>query len=431
MRYHRIQSVEEGSIAQQIGIEPGDCLAAIDGKDVADVLDYRYRMASDRLSARFVSPSGQTLDARIEKDVDEDLGLVFAEPLMSKKRSCANNCIFCFIDQLPKGVRQPLRFKDDDWRLSFLFGNFVSLTNVGDRELSRITSQHISPLYISVHTTDESLRVRMVGNDKAAHINRQLRVLACGNIDFYAQIVLCPGYNDKEVLSKTLFDLAEFRPRCRGIAIVPVGLSANRQGLTPLEPVTAKDAIDAIERVEAFMQTQEEPFAQLADEFYLLAKRPIPMGASYGDYAQIEDGVGLLRRMIDEFEAALLSVKPGKNRTVSVATGEAAFDTIAALCKKAQLALGIRVIVYAVGNTFFGGGVNVTGLLTGQCLTEGLRDRPLGERLLLSKSMTRMGDDVFLDDMTVNDLSKALGTEVCVVDVDGQSFIDALSQERD
>ena len=273
MQKHRISAVECNSIAQQLGIEAGDYLVDIDGHPVLDVLDYRFRTACARLNLTFASESGQRLSADIQKDADEDIGLVFEEPLLSQKRSCANRCIFCFVDQLPKQARQTLRFKDDDWRLSFLQGNFVTLTNVGDVELGRIIDQRISPLNISVQTTDEALRIRMMQNDRAGNIHRQLKALYDGQIAFYAQIVVCPGWNDKEQLTRSLNDLDTYRPFAKGVAIVPVGLTAYRCGAEPLAPVSKEDALDAICRVGAFEKQHGEGFVHLADEFLFAGRR--------------------------------------------------------------------------------------------------------------------------------------------------------------
>ena len=277
MHKHRISAVERNSIAQELGIEAGgDFLCQIDGSPVLDVLDYRFRTACPKLCATFVSEDGKELTAKIEKDPDEDLGLVFEEPLLSHKRGCANRCVFCFVDQLPPIVREPLRFKDDDWRLSFLQGNFVTLTNVSDAELSRIIEQRISPLNISVQATDGALRGKMMQNERARRIKRQLERLFWGKIDFYAQIVLCPGWNDGKELTRTLEDLAAYRPHALGVAIVPVGLTAYRQGLAALQPVTKEDALDTIACVQAFERDFGKGFAHLADEFYLIGGLPIP-----------------------------------------------------------------------------------------------------------------------------------------------------------
>ncbi len=428
---HRIGTVECNSIARELGVEAGDYLVDIDGQPVLDVLDYRFRTACSHLSITFASKNGQRLTADIEKDAHEDLGIEFDEPLLSQKRSCANRCIFCFVDQLPKQARQSLRFKDDDWRLSFLQGNFVTLTNVGDAELSRIIDQRISPLNISVQTTDQALRIRMMQNDRAGNLHRQLKALYDGQIAFYAQIVVCPGWNDKEQLTRSLNDLVTYRPYAKGVAIVPVGLTAYRHGTEPLSPVLKEDAQDAIARVRAFEKQHGEGFVHLADEFYLLAEEPIPPRDAYGDFAQMEDGVGLLRHLIDGFNDALADAKRGSQHTLSVATGEASYPVIRALCDKAEEVLGVKVYVYPIANRFFGGGVSVTGLLTGKCLREGLAGKPLGERLLLCSCMTRHADDVFLDDMTIEELSQSLDIDIVLVDNDGASLLDAFMTERE
>ena len=343
MKKHRINSVEPGSIAQELGIETGDCLVSVDGLAVLDVLDYRFRTSAQHVQAQFMSQSGQTLTADIEKEAGEDLGLDFEMPLMDQKRRCMNRCVFCFVDQLPQNVRSTLRFKDDDYRLSFLQGNFVTLTNVKQDELKRIVDQRISPINISVHTTDGELRARMLQNKRAALINEQLETLVAGDISFYAQIVVCPGLNDREALTKTLEDLSKYRPNAKGVAVVPVGLTKYRDGLSELHPVLKTDATDVIERVNTFMQSQQSGFVYLADEFYLKADRMLPEAKWYGDFAQIEDGVGMLRHLIDGFEAALAETATHKSQTprsLSIATGEAASPFILELCQKAQQKTG-------------------------------------------------------------------------------------------
>ena len=432
MPKHRISGVEPEGIARQLGIQKGASLVSIDGKPVLDVVDYRYRLATQRLCARFVQPDGQELLAEIEKEYDEDLGLTFAQPLMSGKRQCANRCVFCFVDQLPEGVRASLRFKDDDWRLSFLHGNFVSFTNVGDEEMRRIVAQRVSPLHISVHTMDATLRAKMLGNTRAGRIRSQLDALASGNIAFYAQIVVCPGWNDGDALSDTLRELDKYRPHLKGIAVVPVGLTRYRAGLPGIRPVSAADARDVLARIRALSPNRLEPLARAADEFYLLAGQPIPCAAAYGDFAQMEDGVGMLRCFMDDFTKACKALRPERTgrRVLSVATGEASYPFIRDLCAKAEQSMkNLTVHVYPIRNDFFGGGVNVTGLLTGRCLRKGLAGKRLGERLLLAGSMLRSGEAVFLDDSTPEELEEALHIKVQMVPVAGSLLFNALRTE--
>lgn len=426
MDRHRIIEVEAGSIAQELGLEPGDFLCTLNGQPVRDVLDYRYQLDTEALTAVFASPEGFEMEAQIEKDVDEDLGLVFETGLMSRKRACANHCVFCFIDQLPQAARDPLHFKDDDWRLSFLQGNYVTLTNVSDRELQRIVEQQISPLYISVHAMDMDVRVRMMRNERARLLPQQLQTLCQGGIDFYAQIVLCPGWNDGRVLDETMQKLYALRPHCRCVAIVPVGLTEHREGLCKMHSFDAKSAARVVAQVQAFHRGLDEPFVFLADEFYLMAGAPIPEKEMYGDFALTEDGIGMLRLLETQFDDAIVDTEPlMAKRTVTIATGEAAYPTIVRLCQKAQQALGVQARVVPVKNVFFGGRVNVTGLLTATCLKKALAGRQLGDALLISRGMLR-GDDLFLDDCSLQSLQDTLGTPIVTVPDDGGALLGAL-----
>lgn len=427
MDRHRIVEVEAGSIAQELGLEPGDFLCTLNGQPVRDVLDYRYQLDTEALTAVFASPEGFEMEAQIEKDVDEDLGLVFETGLMSHKRACANHCVFCFIDQLPQAARDPLHFKDDDWRLSFLHGNYVTLTNVSDRELQRIVEQQISPLYISVHAMDMDVRVRMMRNARARRLPQQLHTLCQGGIDFYAQIVLCPDWNDGAVLDGTMRQLYALRPHCRCVAVVPVGLTAHREGLCQMRPFDGPRAARVVAQVEAFHRGKDAPFVFLADEFYLMAGAPIPPKEQYGDFALIEDGIGMLRLLETQFDEQMAAMAPLQTaRTVTVATGEAAYPTIARLCQRAQQALGVEARVVPVKNVFFGGHVNVTGLLTATCLQSALKGRALGDALLISRGMLRGDDDLFLDDCSLQSLQDTLGTPIVAVPDDGGALIRAL-----
>ena len=424
---HLIQAVEPGSIAEELGIEPGDSLAAIDGRPVADILDYRFLLYQDVLEATFVSPEGQELTAEIEKDPEEDLGLTFAQPLMDRPRACHNKCIFCFIDQLPPDVRKTMKFKDDDWRLSFLQGNYTTLTNVSDEELDRIIRQRIAPLYISVHTMDPALRQKMTNNPKAVRIAEQLTKLAEGGIDFHAQIVLCPGVNDGEVLLHTLTELAKYRPFCRTVAMVPVGLTQYREGLYPLTSFTKQTCRDAIALVEAFAKTQDTPFAYLSDEFYVQAECDPPPFAYYGEFELTEDGIGLIRYLEDTVIAALRKTQPTAPYRGTIATGVAAYPLMCRLAKACEKALGIKLDVVCIQNNFFGERITVAGLLTGQDLLSALSGRDLGEVLYIARSMLRADEEIFLDDMTLDSLAQALQVRICPVTNDGAEFVRALA----
>lgn len=431
MANHLITAVEPGSIAEELGIEPGDALVSINGRPVADVLDYRFLLYQDALEVQFVSPTGQELTAEIEKEYDEDLGLIFERPLMDRPKACHNKCIFCFIDQLPPDVRKTMKFKDDDWRLSFLQGNYTTLTNVSDTELQRIIEQHISPLFISVHTMDPALRVKMTSNPKAAKIREQLSRLQVGGIDFHVQIVLCPGVNDGEALQYTLTELAEFRPACLDVAMVPVGLTQYRDGLYPLTSFTKQTCREAIRLVEAFAQTLPEPFAYLSDEFYVQAELPPPPFAYYKDFELTEDGIGLMRYLEDTVDRALAKAKPARPYRGTIATGQAAYPLLCRIAEKCSQRLGIELRVVRVENRFFGERITVAGLLTGQDLYRALKKEDLGEIVYISRSTQRADEDVFLDDMSLLELQQALGVPVRTLENDGEAFVEALCQGKE
>ena len=413
MANHLITAVEPGSIAEELGIEPGDALVSINGRPVADVLDYRFLLYQDALEVQFVSPTGQELTAEIEKE------------------ACHNKCIVCFIDQRPPDVRKTMMFKDDDWRLSFLQGNYTTLTNVSDTELQRIIEQHISPLFISVHTMDPALRVKMTSNPKAAKIREQLSRLQEGGIDFHVQIVLCPGVNDGEALQYTLTELAKFRPACLDVAMVPVGLTQYRDGLYPLTSFTKQTCREAIRLVEAFAQTLPEPFAYLSDEFYVQAELPPPPFAYYKDFELTEDGIGLMRYLEDTVDRALAKAKPARPYRGTIATGQAAYPLLCRIAEKCSQRLGIELRVVRVENRFFGERITVAGLLTGQDLYRALKKEDLGEIVYISRSTQRADEDVFLDDMSLLELQQALGVPVRTLENDGEAFVEALCQGKE
>ena len=428
-----ISGVEKGSLAKKAGILPGEELVSINGNEILDVLDYRFYMTEERLSVLIRDRDGKPRKISIRKDEYDDIGLEFETYLMDKQQSCRNQCIFCFIDQMPPGMRESLYFKDDDARMSFLFGNYITLTNLTDRDVERIIKMHISPVNISVHTTNPELRCKMMKNRFAGESLRHMYRLAQAGIGINCQLVLCPGINDGEELKKSLEDLENLYPSVQSIACVPVGLTDYREGLYPLEPYTPQSAAEVIRVIDEFSnRTQAEHGVRLcypADEFFLTAGIPIPDGEYYGDFNQLENGVGMLATMRDEFAAALKLAEdePCKDRKISIATGVAASDFIRGLVDEAGKKWhNLDCTVYVVKNDFFGHKITVTGLLTGRDLIAQLKDRDLGETLLLSSSMLRQNTDVFLDDITVPELEKALGVRVRVTENDGYDFLDAL-----
>jgi putative radical SAM enzyme (TIGR03279 family) len=436
-----ITGVERGTIAAGAGFQTGDRLIAINGNEICDVLDYKYHSEDTRLSIE-IERGGKRHIIKLKKPESEPLGLVFESYLMDKARSCANKCVFCFIDQLPRGMRDTLYFKDDDARLSFLTGNYITLTNLSPREVQRIIGLRISPINISVHTTNPQLRSRMLGNKNAGSSLETMKAFAEARIEMNCQIVVCPGLNDGEELSKTMSELSSLFPAVSSVSVVPVGLTRHRRelGLYPLEPVDKLRALEIINAVDSFgkacLAKLGSRLFYCGDELYLKAGLEIPADAYYEGYPQYENGVGMLRSLEDEFIAALddkvlfSDASAGKN-SFSVATGHAAQ---ALLTKLLQIAnkkcydirgYNLQGCVYGIENRFFGNMVDVAGLITGQDLIAQLQGKRLGSRLLISSNMLRHGGDMFLDDITLEEASKALGVPIIPVPNDGAELLRA------
>ncbi len=430
----KITAVLPGSHAHHAGIRPGDILSAINGEEIRDVLDYRFHLtaAAVRVTCR---RGEETFSVQINKGEYDDIGLEFETPLMDKKHTCRNACVFCFIDQLPKGMRESLYFKDDDDRLSFLHGNYVTLTNLGEEDINRIIKMHISPVNISVHTTNPDLRVRMMKNKHAGEVLSYLPRLAEAHIRLCTQIVLCKGLNDREELARTMRDLAALSPALLSCAIVPVGLTRHREGLYPLEPFTPEECAEVVRQVEAFAAECLSKYGSrlffASDELYLRAGLPLPSEEEYEGYPQIENGVGMLTSLETEFDFALedpaLPDALPTPRTVSVATGLAAADRIRALSERLMARVsGLSVRVYPIVNRFFGESITVAGLLTGGDVADQLIGQALGEELLFPAAMLRADGDVFLDDMTPEELSRRLGIPVRPSPNDGEALLHSL-----
>ena len=432
----RIDGVAPGSRAQRAGIAPGDLLLAINGTPVTDVLDYRFLETERRLSLA-LSRNGVPYTAEVVKPQYDSLGLEFESYLMDRQRSCRNKCIFCFIDQLPKGMRPSLYFKDDDDRLSFLFGNYITLTNLDDREVDRILKLRISPINVSVHTMDPELRVRMMGNRFAGESLRYLTRLAEGGIRLNCQIVLCPGVNDGAALDRTLSELFRLGEGLLSVACVPVGVTRYREGLFPLEPFTPETAAAAVDQLERwgdrFLRERGSRTVFAADELYLMAGRDIPPVEFYEDFPQIENGVGMLRDLREEFDAALDELaaagelEPPAPRKVTVPTGECPAPFLETMLDGFREKCHNCVVdLVPVRNEFFGGGVNVTGLLTGRDLVGALRGRDLGDEVLIVSNMLKADEDIFLDDMTLAQLSEALGVPCRRTRYTGEAILAAI-----
>ena len=430
---HRITGVEPGSIAAQLGVRTGDRLKAINGEIVYDFLDYQALSASEKIDL-LLTRGEEELEFEFEKDEYEPLGLEFESPMMSSVRWCCNRCLFCFVDQLPGHVRETMRVKDDDWRMSLMMGNYVTLTNVSDRELDRIVRRHASPLYISVHCTDGPLRARLLGQPRGEKLMAQLRTLAAGGIQFHTQAVLCPGLNDGDVLETTIRELAGLMPAALSLALVPVGLTEHREGLSALRKYTPEEAAAVLDIAEKWREKLYEEegtrFVFPSDEFYLAAGRDVPPDESYEDYGQIDDGVGMLRLLQTEFEEAYEELPlarrqrtPGAKK-LAIATGKSAGPFLETLMETHPVA-GADVSVYALENHFFGSTVTVAGLITGGDLVSQMKDRD-ADAVLITECMLRDEGDCFLDDMTLAEAQEKLGRPIIPVGRRGEDLLDAI-----
>ena len=431
----KILAVLPRSIAEKAGIRGGDVLVSINQNEIRDVLDYRFYLTDTNVSVTLLR-GDKAFTVHINKGEYDDIGLSFETPLMDKKHSCTNKCVFCFIDQLPPGMRESLYFKDDDDRLSFLHGNYVTLTNLKDEDIDRIIKMHISPVNVSVHTTNPELRVKMMKNKHAGEVLSYLDRMADAGIALCTQIVLCKGLNDGPELDRTLHDLIKYHPSLRSCAIVPVGLTKYREKLYPLEAFSPEECEAVIKQVNAYgdwcLKEYGTRIFYCSDEFYIRAGLPLPSEEFYEDYSQIENGVGMLTSMRTEFDMELnyldeLLADFRVPRTVSVITGMAAYTHISSLANElAGRVDGLTVNVYPIVNNFFGERVTVAGLITGGDVVEQLCGKELGDELLFPSVMLRADGDVFLDDMTPDVLSKHLGVPVRATESDGAKFLSAL-----
>ena len=429
----RIQSVTPNSPADRAGIKADETLVLINAEPVIDEIDYQALSTVSRLSLVIEDRNGKTRDVYIFKSPWEPLGLCLDETTAMKPRRCRNHCLFCFIDQLPKGMRDTLYVKDDDWRLSLMMGNYVTLTNVDDQEFERILKRKASPIFISIHATDPDVRVRLLRNPNAGNILKRMQMLHEHGIQFHGQIVLCPGINDGDVLKKTIEDTAALFPSAASLAIVPIGMTCHRSGLTPMAPVTPEGAAQVIHLAASYQQRFRKEFGirfvYASDEFYCLSGLPLPEDEEYEDYPQIENGVGMLRLLEKECELAaddLPEAIPPDQETVRliIPTGVSAQPFIRKLAEK-YAPPGTRVEVIAVPNKFFGETITVTGLIVGRDLVEALKGHSF-DRVLISETMLRENTDRFLDDMTLEEVRNAVGTPVTVVSNSGEAFIRAL-----
>ena len=425
-----IKSVEKKSPAYKAGIKDGDILVSINDNIIMDVLDYRFYQNEDRLVLQFINKKGKVKNKKIKKAEYEELGLCFDTYLMDKKQTCRNKCIFCFIDQLPKGLRESLYFKDDDSRLSFLFGNYITLTNITEHEIERIIKMHISPINISVHTTNPELRVQMMNNKNAGKALEIMKRFNSAGIKLNCQLVLCPEINDGKELERSLTDLLELE-NVECIAAVPVGLTGYRDGLKELKSYDKESASKTLDIIDRFGDIAKEKYGERriygADEFYILAERELPKAEYYGEFHQLENGVGLVPLLKHETDDAIKNTDYNliNKRIISLATGEAAYPFIKEIVDNIENKWdNLKCNVFMIKNNFFGGEITVAGLVTATDIKEQLSGKDLGEELLIPSVMLRDGGDMFLDSITLEELSKDLNIKITPTDNDGYDLLD-------
>ena len=429
---HLITAVDPGSLAEEMELEPGDRLLAIDGNEIEDIFDYRFYIGDTYLEILIQKADGEEWLLEIDKDPEEDLGLTFENGLMDEYRSCRNKCVFCFIDQMPPGMRETLYFKDDDSRLSFLQGNYITLTNMSEKDFERIIRFHLAPINISVHTTNPQLRCKMLNNRFAGDVLDKIQALYEAGIEMNGQIVLCPGLNDGEELDRTIGDLARFIPHMGSLSVVPVGVTKYREGLYPMTTFDAEGSARVIDQIEAWQKKIYAEhgihFVQASDEFYIMAGRELPEEDRYDGYIQLENGVGMVRLLKEEVSEVLDGMN-GDDREVevSLATGRLAAVYVQELVEKIQEKFPkVKAHIYPIRNDFFGETITVAGLITGQDLMAQLKGQTLGSRLLIPSVMLRSGEDVFLDDITVGQLEEALQIPIDVVESGGYDFVTSI-----
>ena len=429
---HVISRVLPGSIGEELELEPGDILAEINHQLVEDVFDYRYLMNDEYIELLIEKANGELWELEVEKDYDEDLGIEFENGLMDDYRSCSNHCMFCFIDQMPPGMRKTLYFKDDDSRLSFLQGNYVTLTNMSQEDIQRVIKYHLSPINVSFQAMNPKLRCKMLHNRFAGDALKKVDQLYEAGITMNGQIVLCKGVNDGAELERSISDLFKYAPIMQSVSVVPVGLSKYRDGLYPLKPFTKEDACATIDTIEKW---QKKIYAQYgihfihaSDEFYILAGRELPEEERYDGYIQLENGVGMIRLLTTEVHEALDELEGDEEKEeLSIATGKLAAVYLAGFLEEIKKKFPNRKVhLYPIRNDFFGEMITVAGLITGQDLIAQLKDKPLGSRLLLPECMFRSGEEVFLDDITRQEVENALQVPVNIVKSSGQDFVNAV-----
>ena len=437
---NKIIKVEKDKLGEELGLEVGDSIISINGTEIKDIIDYRFLLSDEYVEIEVEKSDGEVWILEVEKDYQEDLGIEFEMGIMDKARSCSNKCMFCFIDQLPKGMRETLYFKDDDSRLSFLQGNFVTLTNMKDEDIDRIIRYRISPINISVHTTNPDLRVKMLKNRFAGKVYDRMKRLADAGIQMNAQLVVIPGINNQEELHRTVEDLYSLYPAVKDVAAVPIGITKYREGLPEVEIFTAESAKKEIESLmplqEKYIKEIGSPFIRLADEFYVMAGVDIPENDFYGNYGQIEDGIGMIRLLRDTINDDISKLKRNVKGSFDIVTGTSAYDEIQ---KVADIIMScnpkIKIKVHRIINNFFGETITVAGLLTGKDITEQTRGKLEGDYLIMSNNMFRKGyelaandEQIMLDDFKVKDIEEELGKKVIICSYTGDDLIDLINK---
>ncbi|OOM13639.1 DUF512 domain-containing protein [Clostridium saccharobutylicum] len=438
-----ITKVISGGIAEEVGIEPNDILLSINNNEIDDIIDYKFLSADEEIILEVEKSNGEVWEIEVEKEYGEDLGIEFGGGIMDKAKRCSNNCIFCFIDQLPEGMRETLYFKDDDSRLSFLQGNFVTLTNMKDEDIDRIIKYHISPINVSVHTTNPELRVQMLNNKFAGNVFERMKRLSDAGIVMNAQIVSVPGINNGNELQKTIKDLYTLYPQISDVAVVPIGITKFRQGLKHVNTYTKEESIEEIKRVkelqDTYMKEVGEPFVRLSDEFYIVADEEIPKQEFYDDYHQIEDGIGMVRCFRDEIDNSLEDLDIKMSGSFSVVTGTLAYEEIVEASKKIKSKNPkIKLDVYPIINNYFGNTITIAGLLTGTDIIDQMKGIINSKYLIMSNNMFRKGyeladssEQIMLDDMKIKDIETALDVKVIVVDYTGEDLIQKLNEYKE
>lgn len=429
-----VKSVDSGSIAEELGISAGDTIVSVNGEKIEDYFDYKFLSQDEEIELCVIKKDGSKCIFEIYNEELEDLGINFEGMLFGHAKNCQNKCIFCFIDQLPKGMRKSLYFKDDDSRLSFLYGNYLTLTNMKDEDVNKIIRYRISPVNISVHTVNTELRVFMLKNKRAGRIMEQIRHFAENGISMNFQIVLVKGVNDGEELMRSIDELSHFYPQGVSLSVVPVGITGFRRGLYKIDPFTKEDYEKIISEVgkkqEELLEKIGTRFVYLSDEFYLNAQKNLPSYDEYEDFPQIENGVGMIASLEKEFNEALaVNTKKGDGVKTVVATGELSYNFINMLVNKVKIGYNTNIEVVKIKNNFFGGQVSVSGLICGADLIDQLKDKEF-DRLLITKSMLKADEDIFLDDVTTGDVEKALGCKIVANENNGFDFLDKLMGEE-